>query len=487
MGYIVNRIEKKVFAEEWLSKTRIFAQSITKIIQDGMEHKRPDLIRKVIHDLKKIEGVKNLQVIKHNGKEAFQDLETFNKVKEKFKLPPEIINAYKNIAVEQAAIINDETALIVFREEKEKEYFGYDENGEIFYNYYWPIFNKRLCQKCHGSDENLRGVLKISLFEKNFSEHVNSHIYILAGFLSLAIIILVCTIYWIFNKLVSNPLNSVVKTIKDVERGNMKERSQLNSQDEIGFMATHFNMMLDRLEQERHLASIGRLSSVLAHEIKSPLGGISGAIQVIDEETSSEDPKKEILVEVIKEIGRLDKMVKELLLFSKPVDLSPELYNINKLINDTIKLLQFQCEKNNISISDNLDSNISDTRFDVDKLRQVFLNIFTNAIESMENGGTLTIESSIDIPPAYNQKGGMAISEYKYIRVDVSDTGKGIPSEKMQNIFTPFFTTKKKGSGLGLPISLRIVEKHGGMLKVHTEEDKGSKFSILLPHEQKEI
>lgn len=480
MAFIVQRVEKKLFLDEWLAKTRIFAQSVTKIIQDGMEKKRPDIIRKVIHDLQKIEGIKTLQVVRNNGTEAFEDFETFYEVQQQFDLPQEIIDAYMDIEEGKSKIIHDEKIALVFKEEKEKEFYGYDEKGKIFYNYYLPIFNKRACHKCHGSEKRLRGILKISLYENKFTEHLNTHFYIFVGFLSLAIIILVSIIYWIINRIVSNPLDNVVRTIKAIDHGNLRQRIRLNTKDEIGFMARHFNIMLDRLEQERHLASIGKLSSVLAHEIKSPLGGISGAIQVIDEEIPAGDPKKGIITEIVKEIGRLDQMVKKLLQFSREVEISPKKFNINALIMDSIKFLKNRYRESNINIKTDLDNEISDIFIDAEKIKQAFLNICINAIESMDEGGTLTIATSIDLPDNFvadkEDKG-----EYRYIRIVISDTGKGILAENMQNIFTPFFTTKLKGDGLGLPISLRIVEKHRGMIKVGSKPGKGSKFSMILP------
>lgn len=482
MGYIVQKIEINVFSEEWLNKTRIFAQSITKIIQDGMVKKRPDIIRKIIHDLQNIEGINSLQVVKTNRKEAFEDFETFNEVQNNFELPQEILNIYKTIEERKSKKINDEIIEIVFKEEKEKEFFGYGPDGDIFYNYYWPIRNKRSCHKCHGADDRLRGVLKISLSEKTFTNHINTHFYILAGFLSLSIVILVCLIYWIIDRIACNPINNIIETIKEIEQGKTRQRVKLKSKDEIGFMARHFNIMLDRLEQNSHLAAIGKLSSVLAHEIKSPLGGISGAIQVIDEDIPSDDPKKDIIAEVIREIERLNLMVMKLLEFSKPVTLSLTLYNINTLIRDTIKILKNKHRQSSISIEIKSDNHIPDTHIDAEKLQQALLNICINAVESMENGGTLTIATSLDLPENFVRADKVESSEYRYIKIIISDTGNGMPSKDMQNIFMPFFTTKLKRHGLGLPISLRIIEKHRGMIKTGSKEGKGSKFSILIPY-----
>lgn len=279
-----------------------------------------------------------------------------------------------------------------------------------------------------------------------------------------------------------NPLKRIVRAIQDVEQGNIgntRKRKTINSKDIIGFILTHFNKILDKLEQEHHLASIGKFSSVLAHEIKSPLGGISGAIQVIDEEMSTNDSKKVIVGEVLKEIGRLDQMVKDFLQFSKPVPFSPKMDNLNKLIKGTIKLLKYQ--NRNVSFHVDLDNKVSDIFIDADKLQQALLNICVNAIESMENGGKLTITTAYSISTIFRQTGDADNIDNKHLQIIITDTGIGIPSKTMQDIFTPFFTTKKKGHGLGLPNSLRIIEKHGGRIKVESKPDTGSKFLIMLP------
>lgn len=470
MIYIVDRMERGLFHEDWLVKTKIYTNSISAMIEKEMEGKRPFIARDLIHKLKKIPGMKNLQVIRKNGKEAFEDFETFYKVKEVYLFSPEVIEEYLNLREGKANVVSDERVEAVMREGKEKEYYGYDENGKVFYDYYLPILNKSECHKCHGDKEKIRGILKISLSDEKFAEHLNNHLSIMLWISAATVIILIIVISWIVYKLVSKPLNTVIKTIKEIEHGDKNQRIGLESNDEIGYMATHFNIMLDRLKQEGHLASLGKISAVLAHEIKNPIAGISGAVQLIDEGLPASDPKREIINKIIKEVQRLDSMLKDLLKFSKPITVNPKVHDLNKLITDTIHLLEFKCRKGKISIDTNLDSNIPNIFIDREKIQQVLLNICINAIESMKEDGRLTIATSMDKP-----------SGSEYIQIDISDIGCGISPDVMKNIFTPFFTTKKEGSGLGLPISLRIVEKHMGTIKTESVVDKGSKFLIILP------
>jgi signal transduction histidine kinase len=470
MIYTVEKMERELFHEDWLAKTKIYTNSISAMIEKEMEGKRPFIVRDLIHKLKKIPGIKNLQVVRTNGKEAFEDFETFYKVKEIYQFSPDVIEEYMNIEEGKGDVVSDERLKDVLRDGKEREFYGYDKDGKVFYDYYLPILNKNECHKCHGEKEKIRGILKISLSDEKFAEHINNHLSIMIWISVATIIILITVIGWIVYNIVSRPLNAVIKTIKVIEHGDKNQRISLKSSDEIGYMARHFNIMLDRLKQESHLASLGRISAVLAHEIKNPIAGISGAIQLIDEDIPSDDPKREIINMIVKEVQRLDSMLKDLLRFSKPIDVNPKVHDLNKLITDTSSMLEFKCRKGKISIETNLDNNIPNILIDREKIQQVLLNICLNAVESMKENGRLTIETSTDKPG-----GG------EYIQIDISDTGCGISPEVMKNIFTPFFTTKKDGSGLGLPISLRIVEKHKGTIKVESVVDKGSRFTIILP------
>src|SRR3972149_2389758 len=393
MIYTVERMERDIFHDDWLTKTKVYANSISTMIEKEMEGKRPFIVRDLIHKFKKIPGIKNLQVIRTNGKEAFKDFETFYKVKEIYQFSHDVIEEYMNLEEGKADVVSDEKIKDVLREGKEKEFYGYDKNGKVFYDYYLPVLNKPACHKCHGDKEKIRGILKISLSDEKFAEHLNNHLIIMLWISVATVIILIIVISWIVYNLVSKPLNAVIKT------------------------------------------------------------------------------KKEIINMIVKEVQRLDSMLKDLLMFSKPIVVNPKMHDLNKLITDTINLLEFKCRKGKISIDTSL-SNIPNILIDGEKMQQVLLNVCLNAVESMKENGKLTITTSTDKP-----------NGCEYIQIEISDTGCGISPEIIKNIFTPFFTTKKDGSGLGLPISLRIVEKHKGTIKVESVVDKGSKFVIVLPLE----
>ena len=214
------------------------------------------------------------------------------------------------------------------------------------------------------------------------------------------------------------------------------------------------------------LATVGRLAAALAHEIKNPLAGISGAIQVIGETLPSEDSRQDIIKEILRQTKRLDNTINALLIYSKPRPINKVYYNIHSLLDKVLIVLQQEPQMKKVEIVRSYDNRLTKAYIDPQKMEQVFINLIINSIQAMPKGGRLTISTS-------QQRNKQLIS--------FADTGIGIPAEKIRDIFKPFFTTKHRGAGLGLNISYNIVKFHSGALKVESEVGKGSKFTIVLP------
>lgn len=233
---------------------------------------------------------------------------------------------------------------------------------------------------------------------------------------------------------------------------------------------------MQRLEK---MAVISELSSAIAHEIKNPLAGISGAIQVLYESCDGEDPRKDIIGEILKQVDRLDKAVKELISFAHPSTPSMVTVPVRALVDRAVALVDPRAKKIGIAL-EIIDETSHDPAegsaamgvvvADVEQLHQVFLNIMMNALHSMPGGGTLTITLRSNV------KAGVA-------EVKFSDTGEGIDPEYMEKIFKPFYTTKNTGTGLGLALSKNIIESHGGRIGVQSSHALGTTFMIALPLE----
>jgi two-component system nitrogen regulation sensor histidine kinase GlnL len=228
-----------------------------------------------------------------------------------------------------------------------------------------------------------------------------------------------------------------------------------------------------RLERQsrrnQRLASLGTMAAGVAHEVRNPLGCIRGASQLLLRETQADERVSEFLGIIIKEVDRLDRTVKQLLTFARPskADMAPA--NIVSIIEGTLELLKPELAKGNFQLIKKMPAARPLIRADSGQLTQVFLNLFLNALQAMRNEGTLTISVKDDrsFP-----------NTAKAVVVEIKDTGCGMSADVVEQLFTPFFTTRDEGAGLGLALSHRIVQEHGGAIDVLSREGQGTTFIV---------
>ncbi|RLC28521.1 MAG: two-component sensor histidine kinase [Deltaproteobacteria bacterium] len=248
-------------------------------------------------------------------------------------------------------------------------------------------------------------------------------------------------------------------------------------QDEFTDLALAINRMLkeilergNQLVESRKMAAIGTLTAGIAHEINNPLNNISltteALINDFNEWTAEE--KMDMLKDIYTQVERAGATVANLLDFTHRDEISFDLLSIKDVLESTVDLVKNELLLNNITFKMVSVDGLPRVRGHHNNLQQVFLNLFLNAIQAMPNGGELEVRGS---------------RENHSIRIDVKDTGVGIPGENLEKIFDPFFTTKEvgKGTGLGLSVSFGIIEKHHGSIRVESEEGKGSTFTVFLP------
>jgi signal transduction histidine kinase len=227
----------------------------------------------------------------------------------------------------------------------------------------------------------------------------------------------------------------------------------------------------ERAEQKRSreaesLAVLGKAVSSLAHDLKTPLIAIGGLSRLVQKRLKEDDQSQKNLDTIIQEIQRLEKMVEEMLDFSRPLELHRSEKDVTQLINQTIDIVSPVAQKKRVELQ--IGSSRSSLLVSIDDLRikQVLINLLINAVEASSEGDVVKV-------CGYEEKG-------KFL-IEVIDCGCGIPSEKREEIFTPFFTTKHGGTGLGLPIAKKIVEAHQGYLEVLNNSEKGATFRIVIP------
>jgi two-component system sensor histidine kinase HydH len=232
--------------------------------------------------------------------------------------------------------------------------------------------------------------------------------------------------------------------------------------------------LYERMKERDRLAALGEMAAGLAHEIRNPLGAIKGAAQLLVPAPGAADvsgpESREFLGVIVEEVNRLNKVVSQFLDYARPYRGELEPLDVNDVIKKTAQLLQADAK---VELSLALDEGLPRVRADAEQLRQVFLNLAINAIQAMPDGGKLTISSAL----RKARRGEKA----QMVEVRFRDTGMGIPPGELKNLFIPFFTTKEKGTGLGLPISQRIVENHGGAIEVRSRLGVGSTFTVVLP------
>ncbi|MBF0544221.1 MAG: HAMP domain-containing protein [Candidatus Riflebacteria bacterium] len=219
------------------------------------------------------------------------------------------------------------------------------------------------------------------------------------------------------------------------------------------------------------LSSIGQLAASVAHEIKNPLASIKTLGQLLQEETPQEDSRREYIDVIVSEVNRLNSVVEQLLRYAKPEGSSFKQAKFSELIKPVISLLHHELERNQISLNLEYEDSL-EVHVDVEKLKQVFLNLIFNGIHAMPKGGRVTLRAFHDKTSPWTV-------------FEVEDTGAGMPPEVLARAFEPFFTTKQRGTGLGLAIVKKIVDLHGGKIELKSQADIGTVFTIYLPKERK--
>jgi PAS domain S-box-containing protein len=225
-----------------------------------------------------------------------------------------------------------------------------------------------------------------------------------------------------------------------------------------------------QLVSSEKMASLGKLAAGIAHEINNPLGGILIYSSLMIEDLPQDDPKRGDLSRIVQEAGRCKDIVKSLLEFARQTEPKMEPTDINRAITEGLFFLENQALFHNVKIIKKLDPVLPFVKGNASQLKQVFMNIIVNAAEAIHGSGTLTITTS-------------PTPDRKFVLVEFTDTGEGIPAENLSRIFDPFFTTKDvgKGTGLGLATSYGIVEEHGGKIRVKSKVGEGTTFTIELP------
>ena len=247
--------------------------------------------------------------------------------------------------------------------------------------------------------------------------------------------------------------------------------------------------LYERMKERDRLAALGEMAAGLAHEIRNPLGAIKGAAQLLLPPLDGGEPSaatvaqdsREFLGIIVEEANRLNKVVSQFLDYARPYRGEPQPLDVNEVVRKTAQLVSPPPVPTAagevtppVEVVLSLAEELPRVRADAEQLRQVFLNLAINAVQAMPAGGKLVISTA-------RRSGGRRGTPAQFLEIRFRDSGPGIPAPELKNLFIPFYTTKDKGTGLGLPISQRIVENHSGTIEVRSRVGVGSTFTVVLP------
>ena len=292
------------------------------------------------------------------------------------------------------------------------------------------------------------------------------------------------------------PLRKMLDATEKISQGNFDVAVEFESDNELGQLALAFNRMAEELaHRQKHLedqlkqlaeinaeltktrdqliiseklASVGKLAAGVAHEIGNPLSIVNGYLEMVSRSSRLEAKEKDMLSRMDGELKRINQIIRELIDYARPPIGELQFVDINMVISETLKLMETQKEFHKIRPELQLGRDLPMIQARPNQLKQVFVNLFLNALDAMNDGGMLGLKTYIS---------GDGSQE---VVAEISDTGVGIPPENLSKIFDPFFSTKEpgKGVGLGLSISLKLIEVMNGKIEVLSEPGKGSTFKL---------
>ena len=325
----------------------------------------------------------------------------------------------------------------------------------------------------------LAGLMLFVLATVSFRDPERHAVLVVAGAGAIAICaMLIFVLAWF----VQRPMVELQEKIARVGEGDLHAAVTFAKRnDEIGDLGRNFNHMVEQLRESReeierlhrtqmsraeHLATLGELAAGLAHEIRNPLAGIAGVVEIISRDLPATSPARAVVKDVRIEIAQINHILTDLLQTARPHPPEIRRSDLNVTVEHAVMLARQQALSRPIEIILKKSPALPEIEHDSDQIHQMLLNLLLNAIQAIEGPGRITVETEV---------------RHQSAAIVVSDTGRGILREHLPNIFRPFFTTKGNGTGLGLSLARRIVEEHHGRIDVSSIVGKGSKFEVCLP------
>jgi signal transduction histidine kinase len=343
-----------------------------------------------------------------------------------------------------------------------------------------PLANNERCASCHGPGTRINGWVDLRFTRAPAVAAQGELARTLSVSTGVALLLLLAIAWWLIGREAVAPLQRLVAAMARAESGDLTVRADEGRPDELGTAARGFDATLaalrrsqaelesfyrERMVRADRFATVGEMATGLAHEIKNPLAGLSGALELLAEDLGGNPRQAEVVGEMRHQVARLTHTMESLLSFARPPKALLRDTDLNATLEKVLFLVRQQRRLASVHVETDL-GEIPHVHADPDQLEQVFLNICLNACQALgQSGGRIVVRSRI--------------TEGRVV-VDVEDSGPGIPEHVRPNLFKPFFTTKREGNGLGLAISARIVAEHGGNIGYRCPAGGGTVFTITL-------
>jgi len=493
------RTEKKNSMGDALSYISSFVELMVKSIHYDMLTVRREDIQKTLEVFGTSESVEAVRILDHSGrifyssalKEVGQDIP---------KTDFTCIGCHKDAGTPVQTLSLDKKWSI-------SEKSG---SGRIM-TFAEPIYNEPDCytSACHfhTREQKLLGVLLTDFSLKAIDSRISRQIANISLYIMVLVALIAVVLSLILWQIVLKPLSSLTMGMQRVSSGDLEQNVAIASNDEIGRVASTFNSMTAELKIARHrmekwtqsleeevakktreikqaqdkliqaekLASLGRLTADVAHEIRNPLSALGGFGRRLLKSVT-EKKQKDYAEIIVTEADRLEHVLSDVLTFSREAQFHFDKMPVNEIIEKSVTLFNDICEEQSIYINVRYETDLP-VLIDREQLAHAANNLLSNAIDAMPDGGTLTIHT-------VNQR----VNDVTYVAVHFSDTGAGIPEETLPYVFEPFYSTKKigHGTGLGLSISRKIIEEHGGFILAENRNGTGVTVSMFFPYQDEE-
>jgi hypothetical protein len=344
------------------------------------------------------------------------------------------------------------------------------------------VENEPECYACHAAELRINGLLEVEFDYREASDLLWRSQWkgIVLAVLSLGLLTFI--ILRLFERLINRPISFLKDKMKKVQDGDLTVRPDPLKNDEIGSLTLSFNLMVEklkeanrkietlynqRIERAEHLAAFGELAAGLAHEVKNPLSGMKGALEIISQSATGADPQKEIFQEMLVQIDKIINVIQDFLNYARPKPPHFSRVAPNLFVENAVRLAKTQLHGKDIRF--HFHPLKQDVRIclDADRLQEVILNLLLNSIAAIDKEGNIVIF--------------LKVVPNRALLIFLADEGCGIKESQLSQIFNPFFSTKKEGTGLGLSICKKTIDAHKGTIAVRSREGKGTTFTIRLP------